>query len=747
MPLRSLLRSPWIPALGTGLAAAGLLLGSGTTGRNLVLFFTYVLTCVAFPGVFAWRALLWRLHTTGDRSPTWLEDLSLGSIFGFGLQLPFFLFGVAIGFPRLIVAIPLVVLALSVTPWGRRVWQLPNTSVDFRVVWVMAGTTVYAICWLAFYVFPSRPMWLPANHTPSIDETFHQALIADIAHRFPPQLPFMLGTPIDYHWFVHAQYAAARWITGVDSVAMLRQLGPVLFLLLIVPGLTSAAFRLTERISTSVLAPVILVAGGFHSFGPSYNVSVYTEPFLSIRYMSSPSQAYGFMMVLPVLYLAFEVLRPGARSSRWTWLALFLAMLALTGSKATFLPIFLLAALAMWLFQLVMNRRIDWSATAFVGVLVICTAFAQFVLFGGQTGGFQFHPGETSATFLHFLNVSYQGAHQWIVIGTLVLLIGWLLYGIGVLGLLRKRAWRDPRAVWLIVSVPVGILPAIVFFRTGLSQMWFQRSAAEMVVLLSVWGLGNVLPRPLPRRQGWIYAATAAGVGLCAFLIGWLVVDGAGRKLGLLVTIAVPLSIVSAFVIWWAFSHAFARLRSPTLALFIVAVLGLGLSNVLNLTYHVTIGPPHKPRHFPELFAPGGVPAADFIRQHSNIHAVVATNVHCAQPHTARCDNRSFWIAAYTERRIVLEGWGYSSVTNAHFIPGQANRFIPTPYPQRMAINDAAFLDPSPASVSALVDTYGVDWLFVDKQYPADVAGLDALTSQLTKVFENDNYVVYRVIH
>jgi hypothetical protein len=757
MPLRSLVRSPWLPALVTGLAAGAMLLGSGTTGRDLALFAAYVTVCVAFPGIFVWRLMLWRLHTGDDTPPTWLEDATLGTIFGFGLQLPLYLVGVVVGIPRIVVLLPVAAAVASLTPLGRRVWRLPTSSVDFRAAWALGATATYGVLWLTLNTFTLRPMWLAANKTPSVDETFHQALIAEVAHRFPPQLPFMLDTKLDYHWFVHAQLATARWMTGVDSVVMLRQLAPALFLLLTVAGITAVTLRLTRRLSTSVLAAVILVVGGFHMLGPHYNVSTYTEGFLSNRYMSSPSQSYGDMMVLPVLFLAFEVLRPGNRAGRWTWVTLAFTLLALAGAKATFLPIFLIAGVVMWLFQLVATRRVDRAATWFVALLLVATAFAQFVLFGGQTGGMDFAPLKTAEAALTWLNLPVD--HVAVGLMTATLLMGWLLYGVGVVGLVQRGRWKDPRAVWLIVAVPVGIGPALVFFRSGLSQLWFQRSVAELVVILSAWGLTYLLPDPLPRRQGYRLVGLAALVGFVAFGVAALMAPGGRLKSAsaiedttgrielssLALTVAVPLLIVVAFGLWWLLARRADRVAKPTLVVLVVVVLGLGLANVFNFALDRGFPLPQQSKDYPTMFATGGVEAANYIRRKSSVDDVVATNVHCAEARTPRCDNRSFWVSAYTERRIVLEGWGYSAITNKNFVPGMANRFIPTPYPDRLAINDAAFLYPSEYTVGRLIDTYDVRWLLVDKEYPADIAGLNALPSLITNVFENDNYVVYQV--
>ena len=192
---------------------------------------------------------------------------------------------------------------------------MPTAKVDFRVSWSLGVVILYAVGWLARYIFALRPLTLPPYKTPSVDETFHQALISELLHRFPPEIPFLLHTRLDYHWFVHAQMAADHWATGLDSVLMLRELMPVAMVALTVLGLGAAALRLSGRSIAAFVAPALLVAGAFSLMGPHFDAGAFIEPFMSRRYVSSPSQAYGFMMALPPIMLILEVLRPDRKAS------------------------------------------------------------------------------------------------------------------------------------------------------------------------------------------------------------------------------------------------------------------------------------------------------------------------------------------------------------------------------------------------------------------------------------------------
>ena len=153
-----------------------------------------------------------------------------------------------------------------------------------------------------------------------------------------------------------------------------------------------------------------------------------------------------------------------------------------------------------------------------------------------------------------------------------------------------------------------------------------------------------------------------------------------------------------------------------------------------------------KTPHYRALFAPGGTQAAEKLRDESGVHDIVATNIHCVFPDDKVCDNRNFWVSAWSERQMVIEGWGYTAATNKNYVAGEANSTIPAPDPELLKLNDAAFTDPSAETIGALVDAHDVKWLFVSKDYPADIEGLKALDGDvLTQVYENAHYLVFKI--
>ena len=125
-----------------------------------------------------------------------------------------------------------------------------------------------------------------------------------------------------------------------------------------------------------------------------------------------------------------------------------------------------------------------------------------------------------------------------------------------------------------------------------------------------------------------------------------------------------------------------------------------------------------------------GIPMARWLRDHSEVDDVAATNAHCELIDSDPCIARAFWMSAYSERQFLVEGWSYVAWTNVGLTSPEPDNTVSGPFwdPPRLAANDAAFTDPSAATVSTLADEYDVRWLVVDRRFPGtDVGGLEAV--------------------
>jgi hypothetical protein len=129
------------------------------------------------------------------------------------------------------------------------------------------------------------------------------------------------------------------------------------------------------------------------------------------------------------------------------------------------------------------------------------------------------------------------------------------------------------------------------------------------------------------------------------------------------------------------------------------------------------------------------VDAARWVRDHSGRGDVLATNVHCISGEVPEsCDSRSFWLSAYAERPVLVEGWGFS--------PRQAKVGL-TPFwnPELLRLNDSAFTDPTPSTLESL-RARGVRWLVVDRALRPESPELASLADP---VYDNGRLAVYRL--
>jgi hypothetical protein len=119
--------------------------------------------------------------------------------------------------------------------------------------------------------------------------------------------------------------------------------------------------------------------------------------------------------------------------------------------------------------------------------------------------------------------------------------------------------------------------------------------------------------------------------------------------------------------------------------------------------------------------SPTGTPASQvdagrWLRAHSGPDDVVATNSHCRPPgRPGRCDARSFWVGAFSERRVLVEGWGYNNRMQAK---GNHDGYRYSEWPfwdaGKLAANDRVFTGPDAASAGVLRREFGVRWLVAD---------------------------------
>jgi hypothetical protein len=128
-----------------------------------------------------------------------------------------------------------------------------------------------------------------------------------------------------------------------------------------------------------------------------------------------------------------------------------------------------------------------------------------------------------------------------------------------------------------------------------------------------------------------------------------------------------------------------------------------------------------------------------WIRDHTSSDDVIAVNNHSLN--STGLESRYYYYSALTERRVFLESWLYAPESHELGYERVARGEV-FPFPERMALNDAAFDRAGPAALRELRTRYGVDYLVVDKLHGTASPRLRRLGPP---AFENEAVTVYRL--
>jgi hypothetical protein len=109
----------------------------------------------------------------------------------------------------------------------------------------------------------------------------------------------------------------------------------------------------------------------------------------------------------------------------------------------------------------------------------------------------------------------------------------------------------------------------------------------------------------------------------------------------------------------------------------------------------------------------GTAQVAKYLQDQSNKNDLIATNRHCAGPdETQTCTARQFALSALSERRVLLEGWSYTTCPLSEPI---LNKYWNEDF---WKLNQEFFINPN-AENWELFQKTGVDWLVVDSTRPS----------------------------
>ncbi|MFK3981883.1 hypothetical protein ACI2K4_16090 [Micromonospora sp. NPDC050397] len=738
----------YAPALAGLVVVVAILLSADTPLLDIVRYAGYALLAVVLPGTLVYRALRARPHTL-------VEDLAIGAAVGLVLELAAWAVLTGLGLERWLRWWPAVVVLLFVAvPRLRRHWRVTGyTPVPTGWAWSIAAVVSGFTLYLAESFLYRNPILPTDEHQAQyIDLPFQLSIAGAATHQMPPEVPQVAGEPLHYHWFGFAHMAAASLVSGVDLPTVFFRLAVPALCLLAVLLVAVVGWRVSGRPYAGAVAAALMFTVG--EFGYENGLRQLFGTQATFIVWGSPSMTYSWVLLLPLIAVLADRIGPARGVTvpplgRGAWVLAALLLAASTGAKASSVPVVAGALGLTALVLLVVRRRLAWPVIA-AGVLALAAqGFATAILFAFESHGVTVDPFSGLRPYVGVATdrAAGTGVLLWVLAG-LAFLLNLQLRLAGVVALVAHRRFRlEPVQVFLLGGALVGPVIYLVVGHPGSSNQYFTRAAFAFGVIASGWGYAELVERARLRRRGRaLLALGAAGFALLLILVQW-------NNQATVHPAPAPAWDALRPLLWWAAALAGVALLGvllwPVLAQRWAGLRGRGA--VVLLTGILVAGAPGlvMDAGAARRYANGGayavvpmpqsrVSAARWIHEHSDPDDVVATNVHCRVVVNDRCDARSFWVSAYTERSVLVEGWAFTP----RLVGLPDGPYVPFWDPERLRANDEVFVAPTIAGLTALRDRYAVRWLLVDRtvgEEPGELAGLADLR------FDNGTLAVYRL--
>ncbi len=736
------LRSGWFPAALSSVLVPAVWGFYGVSISDIVRFGLYVVLCLALPGVLLIRALY-------GGSRTLAEEVALGTTLAYAIEVAAYIAAQALSAALLVLVWPICTyVAFVAVPRLRRHWTgTPHARPPIWWSWFLALITAFLVGWSGYSFFKLNALTWPGAGTSFFDMPYHLALIGELKHHMPPTVPTVAGEPLLYHWFVYTHFAAASWITGIEPLVLLYRLAmlPMLAAFVVLIGMIG------QRVTGSRPGAGLAVAGTVFVAIPSLYLNANglliwsgTQP----MGWGSPTQMFGALLFAAVVLLLVELLEHRHRAGGWLLLGIFLAVVM--GAKATHLPMLMVGLLVVAAVELATGRR-PWPALAALGMATACFVYAQFVLFGGARQGMVISPLSFAArTWQALSGLGSQVEPPLIsLLGVaLTYILCWLVTWCGILGLgSRPRVLTRPAVVLMLGIGAAGFGAVLLLGSTYLNEGYFIQAAYPYLAILAAFGFVV-----LARREKPSHWAAAAGVG-AGIVIAYLIRVLCAVEVPLIpgqpeIVLFLPYVVLLAVVIVAAVLVIVTRRRMRTVTLLVSLVAAIGspaawLARIFPLGH----GQAGKMTHAAPAQVPKGALAAGrWLRAHSRPDDLVATNAHCLWGRESPCDSRHFWVAALSERRVLVEGWSYTSTNMDRWRPGLAVLQLPFWDDERIRSNDMAFRQPSETAIRRLRGDYGVRWLVLERHHRGRNSGLDPKIEDFAQLrYRAGDYAIYRV--
>jgi hypothetical protein len=470
------------------------------------------------------------------------------------------------------------------------------------------------------------------------DLPFDIALTSEVAARSPQVYPWVANTPLSYPWLYHSAMGVWASMTAVPPADFVLQAWPVLFAILIPAAISITAWEITRNNYVASAAPLIFVA--------AHGVVVTPEILLQAPlFQISPTRDFADLFILFTALSLIRLLRARSfrSSSVWWFIALGLSAFVATGAKGSAMPILVGGVLAST-FILLVSRRLTRSSLVTVAVFAAAaaTSFVAVLPEPGSAGSLAWGP-------LSFLppQTPDRIATSLLLLALLVIAIvgsGILLAGVLGLGLLTHPGgsqlyfWENAQPILAIALAWAGVV--------GVRVYGIRFVVAAVVVFLSSKAV-NRLGLGLVVHGATIVVTAALTILVLQLLRRWRPQSLGGWRPRILRR-------------WLLRAEPTRRTRFATvvISLAFIAVVTQAAQSV-SVPVGVLGGAVSKASNSGAIDK-SQLAAYKFIEDHSAPNDRVITTKHCLAGTGDHCDSRWFAIAAFSERRVLVEGWAYT---------------------------------------------------------------------------------------
>ena len=541
-----------IPTLGVVVAVVALQAEYGVDVSDSLRYLGFEVGFAIVPGWLLFRAL-------SPRPGGWLRQLAVGWGLGNVLQVLAFILTAAVGARDLFLAYPLVVgvpAALVIRRRPARSGSDERTPPDVR--WLVGVVCALAGAYVALNFFPhlSLPGTRSVHHHP--DFTWHLSLAGDAKHHWPIEDPNVVGYPMPYHWFGHVHLAAASQVTGLSLPLLLFRLYTLPLIVLATIQIVVAGQSLLRSARAGlVAASLALLVGQANLVHLLFGLE-----FLGVlqSYLhTSPSFAFGLMMLLPLVLLVGEAISaPRGSTGLGGWALIALFMIGASDAKVIILPMIAVSLVMIGGGHLLLRRRPPTAVPIAAGLALVVFAIVYLVQYRGHSSGIELDPSAAGRFFNQSMSAVRDArtyvADRYSFPGSSVLLsaAGVVLGAFGLFAaqligipwlLARQRLRLSSEQAWLLALLTTGVTVALVTeSQTTSNQLYFLAYGIVIGSILSADGLLQAWrSRPAMTGAAWRQAVVVALVGVA--ILGaatipaarhWSDIDASGRALKVL---------------------------------------------------------------------------------------------------------------------------------------------------------------------------------------------------------------------